>query len=45
MIYDHIYNEEDPTLSNILDVYVSNLRRKLGPDLIRTRRGRGYMIA
>jgi two-component system OmpR family response regulator len=44
MIYDHIYDESDPTLSNVLDVYVANVRRKLGRELILTRRGEGYMI-
>lgn len=44
MIYDHIYDESDPTFSNVVDVYVSNVRKKLGKDLIRTRRGEGYII-
>jgi two-component system OmpR family response regulator len=44
MIYEHIYGEEDDTLSNVVDVYVSNLRRKLGSELIETRRGQGYII-
>jgi two-component system OmpR family response regulator len=44
MIYEHIYGEEDDTLSNVVDVYVSNLRRKLGTELIETRRGQGYII-
>ncbi|MEX2140703.1 MAG: response regulator transcription factor [Pirellulales bacterium] len=44
MIYEHIYGEEDDTLSNVVDVYVSNLRRKLGGELIETRRGQGYII-
>lgn len=43
-IYDHLFDENDDTLSNLLDVYISNLRRKLGHDLIETRRGQGYMI-
>ena len=30
--------------SNIVDVYVSNLRRKLGPDAIETIRGVGYRL-
>ena len=29
---------------NLLDVHVSNLRKKLGADLIVTRRGHGYII-
>ena len=44
MIYEHIYGEEDDTLSNVVDVYLSNLRRKLGATLIETRRGQGYII-
>jgi two-component system OmpR family response regulator len=44
MIYEHIYGEEDDTLSNVVDVYVSNLRRKLGSELIETKRGQGYII-
>jgi two-component system OmpR family response regulator len=44
MIYDHLYDENDDTLSNVLDVYVSNLRRKLGKDFIETRRNQGYIL-
>jgi len=43
-IWEHIYDEADDTASNVVDVYVSALRRKLGRDLIQTRRGHGYMI-
>jgi two-component system OmpR family response regulator len=43
-IWEHLYDEADDTASNVVDVYVSALRRKLGRDLIRTRRGHGYMI-
>jgi len=43
-LYEHLFNEEESTLSNLLDVHVSNLRKKLGPDLITTRRGHGYCI-
>ena len=43
-LYDHIFDEDDDTLSNILNVHVSNLRNKLGADLILTRRGHGYLI-
>ena len=44
MIYDHIYDEYEDTLSNVLDVYVSNIRKKLGHDFVRTRRGEGYIV-
>ena len=43
-IYEHIYDDETDVLSNVIDVHVAALRRKLGPDLIRTRRGEGYLI-
>jgi two-component system, OmpR family, response regulator len=44
MIYDHIFGEEDDSLSNIVDVHVSHLRKKLGRDFIETRRGQGYIL-
>ena len=44
MIYDHIYDEQDDSLSNVVDVYVSNLRKKLGKDFVETRRGQGYIL-
>jgi len=43
-IYDHIYDENEDTLSNVVDVHVANLRRKLGKDFLRTRRGEGYIV-
>lgn len=43
-LYEHLFDEEDSTLSNLLDVHVSNLRKKLGHDVISTRRGHGYCI-
>ena len=43
-LYEHLFDEDDSTLSNLLDVHVSNLRKKLGPDFITTRRGHGYCI-
>ncbi len=43
-IYDHVYDEHEDTLSNVIDVFVAALRRKVGPDVIRTRRGHGYLI-
>lgn len=44
MIYDRLYGEEDNTLSNLIDVHISHLRKKLGRDLITTRRGQGYVL-
>lgn len=43
-LYEHLFDEDDSTLSNLLDVHVSNLRKKLGADIITTRRGHGYCI-
>jgi two-component system OmpR family response regulator len=43
-LYEHLFDENEDSLSNLLDVHVSNLRKKLGPDLIATRRGHGYII-
>lgn len=43
-LYDHLFDDEDSSLSNLLDVHVSNVRRKLGADVIVTRRGHGYCI-
>jgi len=43
-LYEHICDESDDSLSKVIEVHVSNLRRKLGKDLIETRRGHGYMI-
>jgi len=44
-LYEHLFDEDDDTLSNLLDVHVSNLRKKLGPGFIVTHRGHGYCIA
>ena len=44
MLYEHLFDENDSTLSNLLDVHVFNLRKKLGHDFITTRRGHGYCI-
>ena len=44
MIYNHIFDEKDDTLSNLVDVHISHLRKKLGKDVIETRRGQGYIL-
>ncbi|MFO0904007.1 MAG: response regulator transcription factor [Pirellulales bacterium] len=44
MIYDHLYDENEDTLSNLIEVHVSNVRKKLGHDFIATRRGQGYVV-
>ncbi len=44
LLYDRLFDEHDNTLSNLLDVHVSNIRKKLGSGVIQTRRGHGYVI-
>lgn len=44
MLYDHLFDENDDTLSNLIEVHMSNVRKKLGKDFISTRRGAGYII-
>lgn len=43
-LYEHLFDENDSTLSNVLDVLVSRIRSKLDKDLIATHRGQGYSI-
>ena len=43
-LYEHLFDENESSLSNLLDVHVSNIRKKLGHDFITTRRGHGYSI-
>jgi DNA-binding response OmpR family regulator len=47
-IAEHVWDEHYDPLSNIVDVYVQRLRRKLdrpgAPSIIRTRRGEGYQL-
>jgi two-component system, OmpR family, response regulator len=40
----HIYSNAADVYSNTIDVHIASLRRKLGPSVIRTRRGEGYTI-
>jgi two-component system OmpR family response regulator len=40
----HLYSDSEDTLSNVLEVYVAGLRRKLGTGIIETRRGHGYLV-
>ena len=47
-IAEHVWDEHYDPLSNVVDVYVQRLRRKLDPpgaeSVIRTRRGEGYQL-
>jgi DNA-binding response OmpR family regulator len=48
-IWEHVYEFNSSVQSNVVDVYISYLRRKIErphrPRLIHTRRGQGYMLA
>lgn len=48
MIWDHLYDEQDESTSNVVDVYIRYLRNKIDknfePPLILTRWGEGYML-
>jgi DNA-binding response OmpR family regulator len=48
-LWEHLYAFADEAASNVVDVLVYSLRKKLGPvsaqSFIRTRRGEGYMVA
>jgi two-component system, OmpR family, response regulator len=43
-ICEHLYDESARTLSNVVDVYISNIRKHLGREFVRTRRGEGYVV-
>lgn len=43
-ISDALYSDDAELVSNAIDVHVGSLRRKLGPGLIHTRRGIGYVL-
>jgi DNA-binding response OmpR family regulator len=48
MIWEHLYDEQDESTSNVVDVYIRYLRNKVDkgfdPPLILTRWGEGYML-
>lgn len=48
MIWEHLYDEEDESTSNVVDVYIRYLRLKIdkgfGTPLIQTRWGEGYLL-
>lgn len=43
-LYERLFDEHHDSLSNLIEVHVANVRRKLGRDFIVTRRGQGYLI-
>jgi two-component system OmpR family response regulator len=42
-LFEHVYADEDGREPNALEVLIGRVRRKLGVDLIETRRGFGYV--
>jgi DNA-binding response OmpR family regulator len=48
MIWEHLWDEHDESVSNVVDVYIRYLRNKIdkdfSPPLILTRWGEGYML-
>jgi len=43
-LYEHLFDENEASLSNLLDVHVFNIRKKIGTGFIVTRRGHGYSV-
>jgi len=43
-LLEHVYNYDSEKDSNVIEVYISRLRKKLGKSSIRTRRGQGYVF-
>ena len=43
-LMEHVYDRHFESDSNVLEVLVGRIRRKVGADLIRTVRGQGYML-
>lgn len=43
-LHDHLYDGERERDSNVIEVHINHLRRKLGKELIETRRGQGYRL-
>jgi two-component system, OmpR family, response regulator len=42
-LVEHVYGSDEPE-SNAVEALVARLRRKIGPGLIETRRGHGYIL-
>lgn len=43
-LLEHLYGDEDAREANALEAVIARLRRKLGPEVIGTRRGFGYFL-
>jgi two-component system OmpR family response regulator/two-component system response regulator QseB len=44
-LHERVYRWGEEVESNAIEVHIHHLRRKLSPELIRTIRGVGYLIA
>ena len=44
-ILEHLYDFDSERFSNVVEVYISSLRKRFGAGLIRTARGQGYILA
>lgn len=44
MILDRVWEDQFERESNVVEVYINYLRRKVGPNLIHTMRGAGYVL-
>jgi two-component system OmpR family response regulator len=44
ILHEHVFEESYDGLSNTIDVHVFHVRRKIGRDLIVTRRGQGFCV-
>ncbi len=43
-LLEHVYDYDSEKESNVIEVYISRLRKKLGKERILTRRGQGYLF-
>lgn len=43
-LFEHLFDENDDSMSNLLDVHIFSIRKKLGHELVATRRGQGFCI-
>ena len=43
-LMEHLYDNEAERESNVIEVQINHLRRKIGRDAIETRRGQGYVL-
>ena len=43
-LLEHLYGDDDAREANALEAVVTRMRRKLGPGIVATRRGFGYLL-